>query len=98
MKVAAVVLDAWKLPVFEKHLKEAGYTYEQVSGLTKGTLTLRVAYEWVASLQPIIESAQEECAALTKQGCGAPADCEICAGTGTAFGKACDCAKGASHG
>lgn len=68
MKVAAVVLDAWKLPIFEKHLKEAGYTYEQAPGLTKGTLTLRVAYEWVASLQPIIEAAQKECAALAKKG------------------------------
>lgn len=28
----------------------------------------------------------------------AVAACEICAGTGTAFGKACDCTKGASHG
>ena len=98
MKTAAVVLDAWKLPVFEKHLKEAGYTYQQGPGITKGTLTLHVAYEWVASLKPVIEAAQKECAAITNKGAAPAGDCEICAGTGTAFGKTCDCKKGASHG
>ncbi len=63
MKTAAVVLDSWKLPIFEKHLKAAGYKYTNVGdGLSAGTITLRVEYEWVAELKPIIEAAQKECA------------------------------------
>lgn len=62
MSKAAVVIDSWKLEIFEKHLKEAGYTYKILSGLSQNSLTLQVDYEWVAKLQPIIEAAQEECA------------------------------------
>lgn len=63
MKTAAVVLDSWKLPVFKKRLDRAGFSYEQAPGLTADTITLRVKYEWVADLQPIIEAANKECAA-----------------------------------
>lgn len=64
MKTAAVVIDKWKLPIFSKHLKEAGYSYDTAPGLTADTHTLKVQYEWVAKLQPIIEAAQKECAGL----------------------------------
>jgi hypothetical protein len=59
---AAVVLDDWKLPIFKKHLDAAGFTYDKPVRFTKGTLTLKVHYEWVSQLQPIIEAAQRECA------------------------------------
>lgn len=62
MKTAAVVIDDWKLPIFAKHLDAAGYNYEKHPGLAKGTLTLRVKYEWVAAIQPVIEAANKECA------------------------------------
>lgn len=61
MKTAAVVIDDWKLPTFKKHLDAAGYTYTEHPGITKETLTLKVRYEWVAALKPIIETANAEC-------------------------------------
>jgi len=62
VKTAAVVIDAWKLPTFKRHLDAAGRTYSEHPGIDKGTLTLRVKYEWVADLKPIIEAANTECA------------------------------------
>ena len=62
MKTAAVFLDRWKLPTFKKHLDAAGYSYTEQPGITADTLTLQVQYEWVASLKPIIEAANKECA------------------------------------
>ncbi len=61
MKTAAVVIDKWKLPVFTRHLQQAGYTYDTCAGPTSETHILKVAYEWVAKLQPIVEAAQKEC-------------------------------------
>lgn len=57
-------IDDWKLPIFKKHLDAAGYKYEEpVPFTTDGsTLILKVHYEWVHELQPIIEAAQRECA------------------------------------
>jgi hypothetical protein len=64
MKKAAVGLDDWKLPIFKRHLDAAGYKYEEPVPFTDGTLILKVHYEWVHELQPIIEAAQRECAEL----------------------------------
>lgn len=61
MKTAAVVIEPWKLPIFKKHLDAAGYTYTQHPGIAAGCLTLKVGYEWVSDLQPIIEAAVLEC-------------------------------------
>lgn len=63
MKTAAVVLDAWKLPTFKKHLDAAGYTYTEYPGITADTLVLQVKYEWARDLKPIIEAANTECKA-----------------------------------
>jgi hypothetical protein len=62
--IAGVVLDDWKLPIFKKHLDAAGYKYDEPIPFTKGTLTLKVHYEWVHELKPIIEAAQRECAEI----------------------------------
>lgn len=68
-KVAAVGLDDWKLPIFQKHLDAAGYTYEEPVQFIPGTLILRVRYEWVHELKPIIEAAQRECAERKSELC-----------------------------
>jgi hypothetical protein len=60
-KKAGVGLDDWKLPIFKKHLDAAGYKYDEPVPFTDGTLILKVHYEWVHELQPIIEAAQLEC-------------------------------------
>lgn len=61
MKTAAVVIDSWKLPIFKKHLDKAAYSYTEHPGPTPDTLILKVSYEWVHKLQPIVEKATEEC-------------------------------------
>lgn len=60
MKTAAVPIDAWKLDIFKRHLDEAGYTYTQHQFLIN-TILLKVQYEWVAELFPVVEAAQAEC-------------------------------------
>lgn len=66
MKTAGVVIDAWKLPVFKRHLDAAKYLYTEKPGLTSDTLTLLVKFEWVRELQPILQAAAEECANTSK--------------------------------
>lgn len=61
MKTAGVVIDDWKLPIFKRHLDAASCEYTENPGITAGTLTLRVKYDWVATLKPIIEAAEREC-------------------------------------
>lgn len=62
MKTAGVAIDKWKLPIFKRHLDKAGYKYTEHPGLTAGTLLLKVEYAWVATLKPVIEAAEAECA------------------------------------
>jgi hypothetical protein len=69
-KVAGVVIDTWKLPVFRRHLDAAGAHYTEHPGLTDSTLTLRVVFTLedggaalsFAALQTAIQAAQLECA------------------------------------
>lgn len=61
MKTAAVAIDAWKLPTFKKHLDAAGYSYTEHLGITDDTLLLKVEYEWLRDLKPIVEAANMEC-------------------------------------
>ena len=42
---AGIVIDRWKLPIFTRHLKEAGFSYEEVGPFTEDTLTLIVDVE-----------------------------------------------------
>lgn len=64
MKTGCIVMDAWKLPVFRRHLDAAKYQYTEHPGVTADTRTLKVKCEWVHVLQPIIEAANEECAQI----------------------------------
>lgn len=61
MKPAAVVIDDWKLMIFKKHLDKAGYKFTSSPSPAKETLLLRVEYEWISDLKPIIEAANQEC-------------------------------------
>lgn len=60
-KTAAVFIDGWKLPIFKKHLDAANYTYTEHPGTGPDNKLLKVKYEWVAALQPVVEAAQAEC-------------------------------------
>lgn len=62
MKTAGIVLDSWKLAIFKRHLKGAGFEFTTHPGITADTLTLKVKTELIAPLQRVIEAAQKECA------------------------------------
>lgn len=61
MKTVGIVIDKWKLSVFEKYLDAAKFSYKRHPGLTDDTLLLKVKTEFVSTLQPVVEAAQEEC-------------------------------------
>jgi len=57
---AGVFIDAWKLPIFKRHLSEAKYSFSEHPGLTPDTLQLHVMTNSVLDLKPIIEAANAE--------------------------------------
>ncbi len=42
MKKAGVAIDAWKLPIFERHLSEGGFEFKNCGALVADTLLLQV--------------------------------------------------------
>lgn len=58
-KKAAIAIDAWKLSIFDRHLKAAGYTYTHNGNAD--IIILKVNYEWLSKLKPIVEAANLEC-------------------------------------
>lgn len=64
MKIATVVIDSWKLPIFERHLFLAEMKYENVGPLEelKGPLMLKVECDFISQAQVVVEAAQKECA------------------------------------
>lgn len=61
MKTAAVIIDKWKLAIFTRHLRDAGFSYDTAPGLTDSTLTLKVPVADVAALHKVVVTAQTEC-------------------------------------
>lgn len=67
MQKAGIAIDDWKLPIFERHLKQAGYSFKNHGLLTTGTLLLRVDTINLVALGVVVKAANTE-AAMT----GAP--------------------------
>jgi hypothetical protein len=63
MKTAGIVIDEWKLPIFKRHLKQAGYAFKN-AGAMAGSLVLRVDTKNLVALAEVVKAANEE-AALT---------------------------------
>lgn len=59
MKKAAVIIDKWKLPVFERMLKEEGFDFKIVAKWPPECLTLRVDTKTIAELAPVIKKINE---------------------------------------
>lgn len=59
---AAIVVDNWKLPVFRRRLKKAGYEYEDGGGLTSDTTVLTVETSNLLALKKVLEKCQSETA------------------------------------
>lgn len=60
MLKAGIAIDAWKLPIFKRHLSKAGYTFEQAPGLTADTLTLTVLTASAKELEVVVRAANTE--------------------------------------
>ena len=61
MKKIGIACDAWKLSVFEKHLTEAGYTYEKVKLGDLDAYMLKVEAHNAHVIAPIVRAAEAEC-------------------------------------
>lgn len=59
---AGVAIDDWKLPIFTRHLTQAGYTFKNTGELIEGTLLLQVETTNPIALQEVLRSANTECA------------------------------------
>lgn len=57
---AAIVIDKWKLPIFTRHLHDAGFAYEQVGGSSE--LVLKVETTEGQRLAQVVLAANVECA------------------------------------
>lgn len=62
MKTAGIAIDNWKLPIFERHLKQGGYSFELAGGLTKDAMVLTVETTNLVSLQEVLKAANTEAA------------------------------------
>lgn len=62
MRKAAIAIDEWKLPIFERHLKQAGYAFENAGHLTAETLVLKVNTTNLAALGEVVKAANNEAA------------------------------------
>ena len=67
VKKAGIAIDAWKRPIFERRLREAGFSFTVVGELTKDTLALTVETNDMARLKIVVRAANTE-AAVTKKG------------------------------
>jgi len=66
MKKAAVVLNNWKLPTFQKYLDAAGVSYETSPSGNEGVSILKVLYKSTEDVQALMDAANKECATLAK--------------------------------
>lgn len=68
MTRAAIAIDDWKLPIFKRHLAQAGYAFEECPGLTDEMLLLKVQTDNLSALAVIVRAANTEAAGKgTKQ-------------------------------
>ncbi len=61
MKVG-IAIDDWKLPIFERHLKQSGYRFSNAGSLTPGALILTVETTNAAALADVVKAANTEAA------------------------------------
>ena len=65
MKVA-ICIDDWKLPIFERHLKQSGYSFKNAGEITPGALVLTVETNNASALAEIVKAANTEAARTGK--------------------------------
>jgi hypothetical protein len=57
---SGIAIDDWKLPIFERHLTQAGYAFENLGELTKGILLLTIETDNQTALAGVVVAANEE--------------------------------------
>jgi hypothetical protein len=62
---AGIAIDNWKLPIFDRHLTQAGYTYKKGPGLTKCTMFLQVKTDDPKALEIVVRAANTEAATMS---------------------------------
>lgn len=62
MTKVGIAIDPWKLPIFERHLTQSGYTFENAGLLHKDALLLRVDTTNVDAISAILKAANTEAA------------------------------------
>lgn len=61
MSTAGIAIDNWKLPIFERHLSQSGYTFEKCP-FTVDTMLLTVKTTNIEALAHVIKKANTEAA------------------------------------
>lgn len=61
MKKIGIAIDRWKLKIFKKHLKEAGFQFEINPGISPGTLLLTVETDDIAHLHSTVQATNNYC-------------------------------------
>lgn len=64
MLKAGIVMDTWKLEIFMKHLKAAGFSYERMPDFSPKIAQLRVMTNSYEELAPIVKAANTEASEL----------------------------------
>ncbi|RZI99659.1 MAG: hypothetical protein EOP39_24595 [Rubrivivax sp.] len=59
--IAGVVVEQWKQAVFERHLREAGYTFTSHAAPVPNCNTLKVQATDIEALGQVVKAAQAEC-------------------------------------
>ena len=59
---AGIVIDRWKLPIFTRRLRDAGFSYEEVGPLTADSLTLIIMTDKPQALAQVVLAANTESA------------------------------------
>lgn len=67
MITVGVVLDDWKLDIFQRHLDAAGFSYTQQKGPGRSVILLKIEAASTEDLSPIILAANTEAANCRKK-------------------------------
>lgn len=59
-KKVAIAIDDWKLPIFERHLRQSGYRFKNFGLFSAGVLVLQVETVNVVALAEVIKAANAE--------------------------------------
>lgn len=55
-----IAIDAWKLEIFERHLRDAGYSFENCGRMVDSCILLRVETVNAVALSGIVANANAE--------------------------------------